>query len=174
MLVSLQEGGAARLSLSGAPEVPSELCGDLQDGQYPCFQGVQTAVGPELLLFKRPPALTQAIPGQSLQSLGGAVRLDLAQFFTADGDDALSYTTESSNPSLAAVGVVGGVLALAPNDDGLEGLVEVKVTATDEDGLTVESSFLVEVSPEARPFVRGWRQGWLTDAPGVQRGEEAQ
>ena len=51
--VSLTEGGAARLSLSGAPEAPSQQCGEVDEGRYPCFQGLVVEAGPGLLLFKR-------------------------------------------------------------------------------------------------------------------------
>ena len=163
--VSLTEGGVARLSLSGAPEAPSERCGDVQDGLYPCFQGLVVEAGPELLLFKRPPWVAQAIPGQAVDSLGDALSLDLAGVFAADRGDALSYAVESSDPALASVEVSGGVLSIEPNGEGLDGIVRVQLTATDSDGLAVEQSFLVEVSPPPQPFGRGWRLGWLTGGP---------
>ena len=162
--VSLTEGGAARLSLSGAPEAPSALCGEVDEGRYPCFQGLAVEAGPSLLLFKRPPWVVQAVPEQGVESLGGPLSLNLAGFFAADGGDALSYAAESSNPALASVNVSRGVLVVEPNGEGLEGLVTVRVTATDSDGLIVEQSFLVEVSPPSRRFGRGWRLGWLTGA----------
>ena len=163
--VSLSEGGAARLSLSGAPEVPSGLCGDVQDGQRPCFRGVRTEAGPGLLLFKRPPRVVRAVPGQAVESLGGALALDLSEFLAADGGDVLSHSAESSDPALASVSVSGGVLSIEPNGEGLEGLVTVTVTATDSDGLTVEHRFTVAVAAAARPFARGWRLGWMAGAP---------
>ena len=162
--VSLTEGGAARLSLSGAPEIPSALCGEVDEGRYPCFQGLVVEVGPGLLLFKRPPWVVQAIPEQGVESLGGALSLNLSGLFAADQDDALSYTAESSDPALASVEVFRGVLSIGPNGEGLDGLVTVRVTATDSDGLEAEQSFLVEVSPPSRRFSRGWRLGWLTGA----------
>ncbi len=163
--VSLSEGGAARLSLSGAPEVPSGLCGDVQDGRHPCFRGVRTEAGPGLLLFKRPPRVVRAVPGQAVESLGGALALDLSEFLAADGGGALAYSAESSDPALASVSVSGGVLSIEPNGEGLEGLVTVTVTATDSDGLAVEHRFTVAVSAAARPFARGWRLGWMAGAP---------
>ena len=161
---SLTDGGAARLSLSGAPEAPSQLCGEVDEGRYPCFQGLAVEAGPGLLLFKRSPWVVQAIPGQEAESLGEALSLALSEFFAADGGDALSYAAESSDPALASVAVSGGVLSIDPNGEGLEGFVMVRLTATDSDGLIVEQSFLVEVSPPSRRFGRGWRLGWLTGA----------
>ena len=163
--VSLTEGGAARLSLSGVPEIPSGLCGDADEGRYPCFQGLTLEAGAGLLLFKRLPAVVQAVPEQGVESLGGALSLGLAGFFAADRDDALSYRAESSDPALASVRVSGGVLSIEPNGEGLTGLVWVRVTATDSDGLAVEQSFTVEVSPPPQQFGGGWRLGWLTGAP---------
>ena len=163
--VSLTEGGAARLSLSGAPEAPSDLCGEVDEGRHPCFQGLAVEAGPGLLLFKRAPWVVQAVREQGVESLGGALSLDLAGFFAADGGDALAYSAESSDPALASVSVSGGVLSIEPNDEGLEGFVTVRLTATDSDGLTVQQSFTVEVSPSARSFGSGWRLGWLTGAP---------
>ena len=163
--VSLAEGGAARLSLSGAPEAPSDLCGEVDEGRRPCFQGLVVEAGAGLLLFKRPPAVVRAVPEQGVESLGGALSLNLAGVFAADGDDALTYSAESSDPALASVNLSGGVLSIEPNGEGLEGFVTVRLTATDEDGLEVEHSFTVEVSPPARSFGSGWRLGWLTGAP---------
>ena len=159
--VSLAEGGAARLSLSGAPEIPSELCGEVDEGRYPCFQGLVVEAGPGLLLFKRPPWVVRAVPEQGVESLGEALSLDLSELFAADGDDALTYSAQSSDPALASVRVSGGVLVVEPNGEGLEGLVTVRVTATDSDGLEAEQSFTVEVSPPSRRFNRGWRLGLL-------------
>ena len=163
--VSLTGGGAARLSLSGAPEAPSALCGEVDEGRYPCFQGLRVEAGSRLLLFKRPPWVAQAIPGQGVESLDDALSLDLAGFFAADGDDALTYSAESSDPALASVSVSGGVLVVEPNGEGLEGFVRVTLTATDSDGLEAEQSFTVEVSPPSRRFSRGWRLGLLMGAP---------
>ena len=163
--VSLTEGGAARLSLSGAPEAPSALCGEVDEGRHPCFQGLAVEAGPGLLLFKRSPWVVQAIPGQEAESLGEALSLNLAAFFAADGGDALSYAAESSDPALASVKVSGGVLSIEPNGEGLEGFVTVTLTVTDSDGLEAEQSFTVEVSPPSRRFSRGWRLGWLTGTP---------
>ena len=162
IMVALTAGGAARLSPAGAPEVPAGLCGDVQDGRRPCFQGIRTAAGPGLLLFKRPPRLVRAVPGLEAESLGGAASLDLAEFFKADGGEELTWAAESSDASLASARVEGGVLRVLPNGEGLEGLVTVTITATDADGLAAEASFEVEVLPEARPFPRGWRLLWLT------------
>ncbi len=164
IMVALTAGGAARLSPAGAPEVPAGLCGDVQDGRHPCFQGIRTAAGPGLLLFKRPPRLVRAVPGLEAESLGGAASLDLAEFFKADGGEELTWAAESSDASLASARVEGGVLRVLPNGDGLEGFVTVTVTATDADGLSAEAAFEVEVLPESRPFSRGWRLLWLTGA----------
>ena len=152
IMVALTAGGAARLSPAGAPEVPAGLCGDVQDGRRPCFQGIRTAAGPGLLLFKRPPRLVRAVPGLEAESLGGAASLDLAEFFEADGGEELAWAAESSDASLASARVEGGVLRVLPNGEGLEGFVTVTVTATDADGLSAEASFEVEVLPESRPF----------------------
>ena len=162
---SLTDGGAARLSLSGAPEAPSQLCGEVDEGRYPCFQGLAVEAGPSLLLFKRPPWVVRAVPEQGVESLGGPLSLALSGFFAADGGDALSYAAESSDPALASVAVSGGVLSIEPNGEGLEGFVTVTLTATDTDGLVVEQSFLVEVSPPSRRFGSGWRLGWLLGTP---------
>ena len=165
MQVTLAEGGAAWVRLTEAPAVPDAMCGEVDKGRRPCYQGLTTAAGDELLLFKRAPWVVQAVPGQGAESLGGALELDLAGLFAADRDDALSYRAESSDPALASVRVSGGVLSIEPNDEGLTGLVTVRLTATDSDGLAVQQSFRVEVSPPPRQFGSGWRLGWLTDAP---------
>ena len=113
------------------------------------------------------------MPGLEAESLGGAAVVDLAEFFEADGEEALTYAAESSDPSLASVSVEGGVLTVTPNDDGREGFVTITVTATDADGLSAEASFQVEVLPAPRPFASGWRLGWLkgADAAGREGGQ---
>ena len=63
-------GGAVRLSLAAAPEVPPELCGDVQDGQHPCFQGIRTAAGPALLLFNQPTTQKNASKIKALRIFG--------------------------------------------------------------------------------------------------------
>ena len=131
----------------------------------PLLPGGRTEAGPGLLLFKRPPRVVRAVPGQAVESLGGALALDLSEFLAADGGDVLSHSAESSDPALASVSVSGGVLSIEPNGEGLEGLVTVTVTATDSDGLAVEHRFTVAVSAAARPFARGWRLGWMAGAP---------
>ena len=163
--VALTEGGAARLSLSGAPEAPSALCGEVDEGRYPCFQGLVVEAGPSLLLFKRPPWVVRAVPEQGVESLGGPLSLNLAGLFAADRDDALSYAAESSDPALAAVNVSGGILSIEPNGEGLEGFVTVTLRVTDSDGLETEHSFTVEVSPQSRRFGSGWRLGLLMGTP---------
>ena len=114
------------------------------------------------VLFKRPPRLVRAVPGLEAESLGGAVGIDLAEFFEADGGEELTWAAESSDASLASARVEGGVLRVLPNGEGLEGFLTVRVTATDADGLSAEASFAVEVLPESRPFASGWRLLWLT------------
>ena len=101
--------------------------------------------------------------------MGGTTGIDLAEFFEADGDEALSYAAESSDPSLASVSVEGGVLAVTPNDKGLEGFVTITVMATDADGLTAQASFQVEVLPAPRRFASGWRLLWLKGADAADR-----
>ena len=64
----------------------------------------------------------------------------------------------------------GGVLAVTPNDDGLEGFVTITVAATDADGLFAQASFQVEVLPAPRPFASGWRLGWLKGAGAAASG----
>ena len=46
-------------------------------------------------MFKRPPRLLREMPGLEAESLGGAVAIDLAEFFKADGDEALSYAADA-------------------------------------------------------------------------------
>ncbi len=114
------------------------------------------------------PRLVRAVPGLEAESLGGAVGINLAEFFKADSGEGLTYAAESSDASLASVRVEGGVLRVLPNGDGLEGFLTVTVTATDADGLSAEASLQVEVLPEAHPFSHGWRLGWMAGAAAVR------
>ena len=152
-------GGAVLVSLDSPPPVPDALCGEAEslEGRYSCFDGVRTAVGPALLLFKRPPRVAGPVPGLTLEALDDAASVDLSSVFAGDGGDVLAYAAESSDPTLATVAVVDGFLVVTPNENGDEGELTVTVTATDDAGQSIGHSFVVTVDPAVAPFVRGWR-----------------
>ena len=111
IIVSQIGEGATRLALGVAPTVPETCCGEF--GEYPCFQGIATAVGQALALFKDPPMARGSVPDAELATDGGAQR----------------RAARSSDPLLATVTVNGDVLIVVSNEAGNEGAVTITVTA---------------------------------------------
>lgn len=159
--VSAAGPGQARLSLAGDPPVPTAMCGDADDGLYPCFQGLSVRAGPALLLFKPPPKAADQVPAPALTANGDHSSLALAALFVpAEPGDALTYRAESDRLDLVTVRIVGGALLLEANDGGDEGMATVRVTATDSDGQS--ASLDIEVRVEWVPRgLRSWHLEWM-------------
>ena len=147
--------GAVRVTLDAPPPVPNTRCGT--DG-HPCFQGIDTAAGPPLVLFKKPLRATDSPPALDLLADGDATTVDLSPLFTGSEGETLAYVAESSDPELVTVRVDGTDLVLVPNDIGEGGAATVTVTATDEDGLAATLSFVITIESNPRGFLRGWRK----------------
>lgn len=147
--------GGVRVALDAAPRIPTRLCGD--DG-HPCFQGIATAAGPTLVLFKNPLRATDSPPALELLAVDDATTVDLATLFAGAEGETLTYVVESSDPELLTVRVEGGNLVLLPNEVGEGGEVTVTLKATDEDGLTATVSLVITIEPNLRSFLRGWRK----------------
>ena len=159
--VSRINEGATRVTLDAVTQVPETRCGEF--GDYPCFRGIATSVGPTLVLFKDPPSVTAPTPHPELGTDGDTVRVRLLGLFAAADGGALTYTAQSSNPALATVTVDGNVLIIASSEDGPEGVVAITVTATDQDGLSGSLTFQATVETMPRGFVRGWRRVLLDE-----------
>ena len=153
--------GAARLSLAGDPAVPEDVCGDVQDGLYPCFRGLAPQAGPPLLLFKPPPRPTGQPPAPAVSANGDRASFALDGLFTpAEAGGRLDYEARTDRPDLLAVRIANGRLVLDANEDGLEGTAVVTVTATDPDGpsASLTLTVTVEFAPAGLP---NWRLEWL-------------
>ena len=147
--------GAVRVTLDAAPPIPTNLCGD---NSHPCFQGIATAAGPTLVLFKNTLRAMDSPPALDLLADGDAAVVDLTTLFTGAEGETLTYVVESSDPELVTVRVDGTHLVLLPNETGEEGVATVTVMATDADGLTATLSFVVTIESNPRSFLRGWRK----------------
>ena len=149
---------AVVLQLLEPPRVPEHEC-EHGEGRYrPCFQGVATAIGPPLVLFKRPP-VAKPVPEQALDT-DDAMRLNLATVFGAPGET-LAFAAESSEPTVARARMVGGELVVEALQ---EGMATITVTATDRAGLTATLRFEVRTATPVRSRWRGWRAILLRDA----------
>ena len=106
------------------------------------------------------------IPDESLEA-GAEVTTDLSDYFTdPDGDD-LTFTAESSDPTVATAGMSANQLTTTAVDTGT---ATITVTATDPGGLTATQSFAVAVDHTPtdgapRPI------GYITDQ-GLYEGDE--
>ena len=154
--------GATRLTLDVAPTVPEARCGEFDE--YPCFQGIATAVGQALVLFKHPPMVRGSVPDAELATDGDAVRIELSRLFAASDGGALTYAARSSDPLLATVIVNGSVLTVISNEADKEGTVTITVTATDSDGVPVTLVFEAKIETMPRGLFRGWRKVLLPQA----------
>ena len=155
-----QDGAPLLLArLSSAPAVPDAEC---EQGELlrPCFEGLATAAGPPLALFKRPPTVA-GLEAQALESGGDDLRVELSERFGSE--DVLAYVAESSDESVARVRLRDGLLIVEAFG---EGTATVTVVATDADGLAGTLRFEVRATEQLRSQWRGWRIVLLERASG--------
>ncbi len=146
-----QDGAPLLLArLSSAPAVPDAEC---EQGELlrPCFEGLATAAGAPLALFKRPPTVA-GLEAQALESGGDDLRVELSQRFGSE--DVLAYVAESSDESVVRVRLRDGLLIVEAVG---EGTATVTVVATDADGLAATLRFEVRATEQLRSQWRGWR-----------------
>ena len=150
-----QDGApAVAARLDGAPPVPDDECETEAALYRPCFQGLATAVGAPLILFKRPPGAAGPVADRTLRAGDTALRLDLSDWFDAAPGETLNYAAQSSDPSALRARIEDGELVLSPL---AEGTATVTVTATDAYGLSATVRFEVQVTRTARSRWQGWR-----------------
>ena len=146
-----QDGAPLLLArLSSAPAVPDTEC---EQGELlrPCFEGLATAAGAPLALFKRPPTVA-GLEAQALESGGDDLRVELSERF--ESEDVLAYVAESSDESVVRVRLRDGLLIVEAFG---EGTATVTVVATDADGLAGTLRFEVRATEHLRSRWRGWR-----------------
>ena len=79
----------------------------------------------------------------------------------------LTYTAVSADPDLVSVGVDGDVLVVSPNDLGEDGETTVTLTAVDDAGRVVETTFTVTVDP-----LPGWWRRWGAHVAAALRADD--
>lgn len=153
-VVSAAAVGAGSTTLTVTATDPDGLSGSLS---------VPVTVEPN-----RPPETTQdSLPSLSIQERNSET-VNVAQYFTDPNGQALTYTAESDDPTVATVSVSGSTMTVTA---GAIGTATVTVTATDPYDLTASVSGTVTViervnrAPEAQtneldPIARtaGWTQ----------------
>ena len=152
--------GQALVLQAGAARLPLGQCGD-----RPCFRGFQTAPGPALALFRRPPRAL-AVPTPAPLQGGDTLRLPLASLVEAeDSLDELRWEATSSDDALATVRIVDGALEVVP-ELATAGTAEVALIPTDTAGLSTTLRFEVRVEFH-------WpRRSWRTTLTRIQQPEE--
>ena len=152
--------GAALVIHADAAPLPSAQCG----GRL-CFRGFQTAPGPALALFRRPPRALALPTPEPLQG-GDALRLPLASLAeAADPLDELRWEATSSNDALATARIVDGALEVTP-ELATAGTADIAVVATDTAGLSTTLRFEVRV---AFHWPRGPGRGWRATLTRIQQ-----
>ena len=94
------------------------------------------------------PEAVGRIPNQDLTTGEAAVVLDVSRYFRDVDGDLLRYASESSNVSIASAAVSGSSVTIRPVSTGS---VDVTVTATDPDELSVNQIFRVHVAEAETP-----------------------
>ena len=123
------------LRFAAAPRVPGS------------YKGVRMALGAPLRLF--------ALGDLELEAGTQPHTLDLADAFVRPGTTQV-FTAQSSDPTVATVILMGGVLTITPMGTGT---ATVTVTVTGDDGRRVTRRFAVTVRPPAEAE-RGTWHGW--------------
>ena len=98
------------------------------------------------------PAAIGSIPDQMLDEGGSEITIDVTPYFTDTDGDPLTFSAESSDPSIATAAISGVELVLAPVAFGE---AAVTVTATDRGGLTATQRVSVSVSDQPVRSVLG-------------------
>ena len=114
--------------------------------------GLSAAVGGNVTVVEpnRPPAAVLPVAPPQTAVVGDTIRLDVSPFFSDPDGDALTYSANSSNTSVATVSVTGSVVSGAAVGVGSTTLT---VTATDPEGLSASLSVPVTVHPNRAPEV---------------------
>ena len=99
----------------------------------------------EVTVPNRAPVAGDPIPEMEV-FVGDAAEVDASEHFSDPDGDALVYSASSSNGNVARVSVSGATVRV---EAAAQGSATVTVTATDQEGLTAESSFEVTVPNRA-------------------------
>ena len=115
------------------------------------------------VVARMPPALAAAIPDLEFPALADEERVRVSRYFAVVPGGTLTYTAASADPTLVRVLVDGDVLVVSPNDVGEDGETTVTLTAVDDAGRVVETTFTVTVAP-----LPGWWRRWGAHAAALR------
>ena len=127
-------------------------------------QRPSTPTGPTPVITSpsnRSPLVSQSIPDQAA-FLGDEVRLDMQGYFSDPDGDTLTFEANSSNTHVATVSVSESLLTLTAMNPGRS---DIRVTASDPDGLNVTQLFGMKGEPLASAGLDDafWRQFAFND-----------
>ena len=137
-------GSVATLSLVGAGTATITVTATDPGGLSASLEAAVTVTQ-----ANRAPTATGDPPGSLSLPAGQSVPpIDVSAFFSDPDGDQLTYTAESSNPSVVTATIEGSVLTLSLL---AEGTATVTIVATDAGGLSLSRSFEVTVAGTGDP-----------------------
>ena len=131
-------------------------------GEGACWRGIEVAAEPLVLFVRSPRPLALPAPASLF---GEDLRLPLASLIV-EGNEPLSWSAVSSDDALASAQLLDGHLLVQPQV-GVEGVVQVTVTATD--ALGQRASVVLDVAVEFHWPKPAWRV--TIGSPGSGSGE---
>ncbi|MYJ73728.1 MAG: hypothetical protein F4089_00960, partial [Gammaproteobacteria bacterium] len=130
--------GPVRVAFASVPAVPDDECHDV-----PCFQGVEAAVGGDLVIVGDAGGFAR-VPTSYTLPAAVERRIALADLFPDIAASALGYSATSGDPSITEAYIEDGMLVLSPT---CAGAAVVSVTANEPGVSTILDLSVTIVEP---------------------------